>query len=54
MTEKEEQYRKINNNYTNFSYMFYESMRKNGQYSKTDVDRQIDRLIRSLTALKNI
>lgn len=30
MKEKEEQYRKINNEYIDFTYMFYESMRKGG------------------------
>ena len=50
MTEKEQQYRKVNNEYTNFSYMFYESMRNNGQYDKPDVNNQITKLIKELTA----
>ena len=50
--EREKQYRKINEQYNQFSYMFYESMRTNGQYGKKHVDKQITRLMRSLTKLK--
>ncbi len=51
---KEEQYRKINNEYTSFSYIFYESMRKNGQYRKLDVNNQITKLIKELTTLRKM
>ena len=50
--EREKQYRKINEQYTQFTYMFYESMRNHGQYTKTHVDKQITRLLKSLTRLK--
>lgn len=54
MKSKEKQYRKINEEYTQFTYMFYENMRKAGQYHKPDVDKQITKLIRSLTVLRNM
>ena len=54
MPEKEQQYRKVNNEYTNFSYMFYESMRDNGQYDKPDVNKQITKLIKELTTLRKM
>ena len=54
MSEKEEQYRKVNELYNQFSYMFYESMHKSGRYTKLEVNKHIDKLIRSLTVLKNI
>ena len=51
MEEREKQYIKINEEYNQFTYMFYESMH-NGNYSKKHVDKQITRLMRSLTKLK--
>lgn len=54
MTEKEETFRKINEEYNTFSYIFYDSMRQGGSFWKKDVDKQIDKLINHLLALKNI
>lgn len=55
MTGKEEQYRKINNEYTQLSYIFYESMRpKSKRYYKKDLNKQIRKLIRSLTVLEKM
>lgn len=51
MEEREKQYRKINEQYMQFTYMFYESMH-HGNYSKKHVDKQITRLMRSLAKLK--
>lgn len=54
MKEKEEQYRKINDEYTDFTFIFYESMRANGIYGKKDVNKQIDKIITSLNVLKEM
>lgn len=54
ITEKEEQFRKIQDEYDSFTYMFYESMRDGGNYHKTDVDKQIDKLITRLKVLKEM
>lgn len=49
MTEKEKKFRKINDEYTQFTYIFYEHMRPDtGRYSKEDVNNQITKLIKSL------
>ena len=54
MPKKEEQYRKINELYNQFTYMFYESMRNNGKYDKPDVNNQITKLIKELTTLRKM
>jgi len=54
MSNKEIQYRKINDEYNQLSYMFYESMRNNGKYDKPDVNNQITRLIKSLCSFRKM
>ena len=54
MKELDEQFKKINDLYTDFIYMHYERRRAAGQYKKKDVDKQIDRLISALKVLKKM
>ena len=54
MSAKEMQYRKINEEYNQLSYMFYESMISNGKYDKPDVNNQITKLIKSLSNLRKM
>lgn len=55
MTEKENKFRKINDEYTQFAYMFYEHMRPDRKkYTKAEVNEQITRLIKSLTDFRRM
>lgn len=54
MKKEEIQYRKINDIYNLFTYMFYETQRQGGEYSKADLNKQIDELTKELTALKEM
>lgn len=54
MKEREEQFRKIQENYDSFTFMFYEAMRRNSHYTFKDLDKQIDKTIEELQKLKRI
>lgn len=54
MRKEEIQYRKINETYNTFTYMFYETQRQNGDYNKAELNKQIDKLIKELTTLKEM
>lgn len=54
MQKEEVQYRKINDSYNSFSFMFYETQRKDGEYSKESLNKQIDKLIKELNTLKEM
>lgn len=51
ITEKEEQFRKIQDEYDSFTYMFYESMR-NGSYTFDETCEQSDKLIKEIQEMK--
>lgn len=51
MSEKEEQFRKIQSEYDSFTYMFYESMR-NGSYTFEEACKQSDKLIQEIEEMK--
>lgn len=51
ITEKEEQFRKIQSEYDSFTYMFYESMR-NGCYTFEETCKQADKLIQEIEEMK--
>ncbi len=53
MKEREEQFRKIQENYDSFTFMFYEAMR-NGRYNFKDLNKQIDKTVEELQKLKRI
>lgn len=54
MKEREEQFRKIQESYDSFTFMFYEAMRRNSHYTFKDLDKQIDKTIEELQKLKRI
>lgn len=54
MREIDEQFKKINDLYTDFVYMHYERRRKGGTYTKRDTDKQADRIITALEVYKEL
>ncbi len=54
MKEREEQFRKIQESYDSFTFMFYEAMRRNSHYTFKDLNKQIDKTIEELQKLKRI
>lgn len=54
MNEREEEFRKIQESYDSFTFMFYEAMRRNSHYTFKDLNKQIDKTIEELQKLKRI
>lgn len=54
MSEKEEQFRVINDCYNTYTYIFYEIMRKDSRYRKRDLDEQADKLIKEINKMKKL
>ena len=54
MRELDEQFKKINDLYTDFVYMHYERRRLNGTYKKRDTNKQADRIITALEVYKEL